>query len=256
MARLGALRARLERRNRSRRTGDRRGAPRIATIGPLRCRAHPVRRCSSSSTWPELRFRREAPARRASMKASRVLAAMGVAPEVAAPLSFASASVRRRTKPTSTRFLAEWRRIAESCRGEGGMIYLDYQATTPGRARSGQGDAAVDRGKVRESALAVALGPRGEAAIEVARKRVEEAIGLKVAASPSPEARPRRSTGRSRGPSRGRSTAGASGSSRSRPNMPPCSTPASGWRAQGIDLTVLPVEPDGLLDLSCSRRAR
>ena len=38
------------------------------------------------------------------------------------------------------------------------MIYLDYQASTPVAPEVGQGHAAVDRGEIRQSALALALG--------------------------------------------------------------------------------------------------
>ena len=145
--------------------------------------------------------------------------------------SSGSASGPRRARPTST---------ASSPNGGGSPSaprrrrhdLPRLSGDDAGRARSRRGDAAVDRGEVRQSALAVALGPRsGGGDRGRARARSNGRSASTAAASPSPAARPRRSTGRSRARSRRRARA-ATGSSPSRPSMPRCSTPANGWRGR------------------------
>ena len=85
MERLAALRARLDEASKAAGgvvIGE--DSPRIADDRRrIACPARRARRCWSSSTLPASRSRPEAPARRASMKASAVLAAMGVAPDIA-----------------------------------------------------------------------------------------------------------------------------------------------------------------------------
>ena len=101
--------SRMESRRRAA-SSSREDAPRIPTIGAYRnAGRRPALACWSSSTSPELRFRREAPARRASMKPSGVLAAMGVPPKSPAASS-ASASGRHTSEADVERFLGEWRR--------------------------------------------------------------------------------------------------------------------------------------------------
>ena len=136
------------------------------------------------------------------------------------------------------------------------MIYLDYQATTPVAPEVAEAMRPWIEEKFANPHSPSRWGREAEAAIEVARKQVEQAIGLKAEASPSPAARPKRSTGRSRARSRRRRTG--------RNRIVTVATEHAAvldtceWLAgRGIDLTVLPVERDGLLDLDDARaRAR
>ena len=113
------------------------------------------------------------------MKTSEVLAAMGVAPKFADAHYLRSASGRDAAKRKSTRFLAEWRRIAEPRRGAGGMIYLDYQATTPVAPEVAEAMQPWIEDKFANPHSPSRWGREAAAAIEVARKQVEKAIGLK-----------------------------------------------------------------------------
>ena len=73
-------------------------------------------------------------------------------------------------------------------------------------------------------------GHEAAAAIEVARKQVEKAIGLKGGARRLHRQRHRGDQLGAQGDCREGRRADAIGSSRSRPSMPPCSTPANGWQ--------------------------
>ncbi len=105
------------------------GAPRIATIG-----AYAMPGVASASQLVQLDLAgisvsAGSACSSGSMKASRVLKAMRIPDEIA------SAVIRVSFGPSTSehdidRFFAEWRKIgsrAKAC----GMIYLDYQATTP-----------------------------------------------------------------------------------------------------------------------------
>ena len=164
-----------------------------------------------------------------SMKASAVLAAMGVPAEIAGQLS--SGQLRARDQRSRHRPLP---RASGGGSPSGRRRRLHDLSRLSGdharRARSGQGDAV--RGSRRSSPTrtrrrAGGTRPRRRSRSRASRSRRRSAS--RAEASLSPEARPRRSTGRSRERSKRRRRA-ATGSSPSRPSMPRCSTPASGWR--------------------------
>ena len=166
---------------------------------------------------------------------------MGVPHELAGVVIRDQLRPDRRARPTSTRFLAEWRRIAEPCEGRGRMIYLDYQATTPVAPEVAKAMQPWIEEQVRQPAFAVALGPRGGG-----RDRGRAQAGRE---GDRPQGRQRRlHRQRDRGAQLGAqghgregAARGATGSSPSRPSMPPCSTRCEWLAGQGIDLTVLPV---------------
>jgi selenocysteine lyase/cysteine desulfurase len=81
---------------------------------------------------------------------------------------------------------------------KGGMIYLDYQATTPLAPEVAEAMRPWLDDKFANPHSPSRWGREAAAAIEVARDQVSEAIGSTAARSPSPEAQPKRSTGRSR----------------------------------------------------------
>ena len=140
-------------------------------------------------------------------------------------------------------------------RSRGGMIYLDYQATTPVAPEVVGGDAAVDRGEVRQSAQPVALGPRG--------RRGDRGRARRSRAAHRPRRRPlrlhrRRDRGAQLGAQGHLRTAAASGGaswSPSPPNMPRCSTPPNGSKGRGVEVVRLPVGADGLIDLATAEAA-
>ena len=76
------------------------------------------------------------------------------------------------------------------------MIYLDYQATTPVAPEVGTAMRPWEERQFANPHSPSREGHEAAAAIEVARDQVEAAIGLRGGGSPSPPARPRRSTGR------------------------------------------------------------
>ena len=139
-----------------------------------------------------------------SMKASPVLAAMGVPGEIASALHPGQLRSVTRAKPTST---------ASSANGAGSPSaprprrhdLPRLSGDDAGRARSRRGDAAVDRGEVRQSAFAVALGQRGgggDRGRARAGRTGDRPQGRERRLHRA--ARPRRSTGRSRARSRRR----------------------------------------------------
>ncbi len=90
------------------------------------------------------------------------------------------------------------------------MIYLDYQATTPVAPEVAEAMQPWIEEKFANPHSPSRWGREAEAAIEVARKQVERGDrSRRRQSSPSPEARPKRSTGRSRAPSRSARQAGA-----------------------------------------------
>ena len=180
------------------------------------------------------------------MKESAVLAAMGVEPEIAGELPPHQLRPATRAKPTSTPSSAEWRRIASSG-SAGGMIYLDYQATTPVAPEVAAAMRPWIEEKFANPHPPVALGPRGGGGDRgCARAQVEAAIGLAAAASPSPAARPKRSTGRSRARSRVRS--GRKLVTVATEHAAVLDT-AEWLEEQGVEVIRLPVGSDGLVDL-------
>ena len=219
----------------------------------MQCRASPARASSCSSTSRGLRFRRGAPARRED-EGEPGARGDGRAGGHCGHASSASASGRDTSEADIDRFLAEWRRIRDRARVEGGMIYLDYQATTPVAPEVAEAMQPWVEREVRQPALAVALGPRGggghRGCAQAGRDR--RSVSWR-AGSPSPGARPRRSTGRSRGRGEGCLRA-ATGSSPSLPSMRRCSIRASGSQGRGSTSFVLPVGADGLIDLDDSRQ--
>ena len=114
-----------------------------------------------------------------AMKGSAVLAAMGVAPEIAdgfLRISFGPST----SEADVDRFLAEWRRIAARAACPGGMIYLDYQATTPVAPEVAQAMRPWAEEKFANPHSPSRWGAEAAAAIDVARDQVERAIGLQA----------------------------------------------------------------------------
>ncbi len=92
------------------------------------------------------------------MKESAVLAAMGVDPEIAG--GFLRVSFGPHTTDVEVdAFIGEWARIAG--RSSGGMIYLDYQATTPVAPEVAAAMRPWIEEKYRQPPQRFALGPRG-----------------------------------------------------------------------------------------------
>src|SRR3954469_8247701 len=141
--------------------------------------------------------------------------------------------------------------------GAGGMIYLDYQATTPVAPEVAEAMMPWIADKFANPHSPSRWGHEAAAAIEVARKQVERAMALKggsVAFTGSATealnwalkgtVENARATGR---PGRNRIITVAT---KHAAVLDTCE-----WLApQGIDLTVLPVEPDGRLDLDLLER--
>ena len=206
-------------------------SPRIADDRRrLRCPAHRAPRCWSSSILPGSPSRQEAPARRGD-EGQRGPGRDGRRGRDRRRISADQLRARHQRGgrgPLPRRMAADRRRAPQLGRHDLPRLSGDDS----GRAGGRRGDAAVDRGEVRQSALALALGTpkrRRRSRSRGARSNARSASTAGV--SPSPEARPRRSTGRSRGRSSVRRRA-ATGSSPSRPSMRRCSTPANGWQGR------------------------
>jgi cysteine desulfurase len=131
--------------------------------------------------------------------------------------------------------------------GEGGMIYLDYQATTPIAPEVARAMQPWIEEKFANPHSPSRWGNEAEAAIEVARKQVERAIGLKgggVAFTGSAtEALNWALKGSVEKSPKGRNRI-ITVATEHAAVLDTCE-----WLAgQGIDLTILPVQPDGRLD--------
>lgn len=140
--------------------------------------------------------------------------------------------------------------------GQGRMIYLDYQATTPVAPEVVKAMQPWIEEKFANPHSPSRWGNEAEAAIEVARKRVDEAIGLKggnVAFTGS-------ATEALNWALKGTvDNAQDAGSSRNRIITVATEHAAvldtCEWLAgKGVDLTILPVQPDGRLDLDLLAR--
>ena len=174
-----------------------------------------------------------------------MLAAMQVAPDVAAGflrVSFGPATERGRGRRASS---TEWRRIAERMRA-GGMIYLDYQATTPVAPEVLAAMRPWIEEKFANPHSASLWGSEAAAAIAMPATRSRRRSGSGRAL--------RLHHGRDRGAQLGdqgdvRDSRRGASSSPSRPNMPPCSTRAEWLEGQGIEVVRLPVGADGLVDM-------
>ena len=111
-----------------------------------------------------------------SMKPSLVLEAMGLPAEIAS--CFIRVSFGPDTNEADVdRFIAEWRSIRDRASIEGGMIYLDYQATTPVAPEVAEAMQPWIEEKFANPHSPSRWGREAAAAIEVARKQVEQAIG-------------------------------------------------------------------------------
>ncbi len=133
------------------------------------------------------------------------------------------------------------------------MIYLDYQATTPVAPEVAKAMLPWIEEKFANPHSPSRWGNEAEAAIEVARKRVEEAVGLKggsVAFTGSAtEALNWALKGTVEQASKGRNRIITVATEHA------AVLDTSEWLAgQGVDLTVLPVQPDGRLDLDLLER--
>ncbi len=137
------------------------------------------------------------------------------------------------------------------------MIYLDYQATTPVAAEAADAMSPWIEEKFANPHSPSRWGNEAQAAIEVARKRVEDAIGLKggsVAFTGS-------ATEALNWALKGTVEKARTNGRRRRDRIITVATEHAAvldtceWLAgQGIDLTVLPVGPDGLVDLDLLAR--
>lgn len=137
------------------------------------------------------------------------------------------------------------------------MIYLDYQATTPVASDVADAMSPWIQEKFANPHSPSRWGNEAEAAIEVARKRVEDRIGLKggsVAFTGS-------ATEALNWALKGSVEKARGNGKRQRHRIITVATEHAAvldsceWlAAQGVDLTVLPVRPDGLLDLDLLAR--
>ena len=207
------------------------GSPRIPTIGAYRDAGRASASASSSSSiLPAFRFRRGAPVRR-QHEGEPGACGDGRSAEIA------GIGHPRQLRPDTSeadvdRFLAEWRRIAERAGSAGRMIYLDYQATTPvapevaeamqpwieekfanphSPSRWGHEADGGDRGR----AQAGREGDRPQGRQRRVHRQRDRGDQLGA-----------------QGDGRESAARAATGSSPSRPSMPPSSTPASGWRSR------------------------
>ena len=115
------------------------------------------------------------------------------------------------------------------CQGAGGMIYLDYQATTPVAPEVVKAMLPWIEEKFANPHSPSRWGHEAEAAIEVARKRVEEAIGLKGGSLAFTGSATEALNWALKGTVEKRRRDAAE-SSLSRPSTPQCSTLANGSR--------------------------
>ena len=154
-------------------------APRIATIG-----AYAMPGVASASQLVQLDLAgisvsAGSACSSGSMKPSRVLTAMGVPDEIA------STVIRVSFGPSTTeadidRFLDRVAQDRQPCKGRGGMIYLDYQATTPVAPEVAKAMLPWIEEKFANPHSPSRWGQRGAAAIEVARKRSKRRSALKA----------------------------------------------------------------------------
>lgn len=140
--------------------------------------------------------------------------------------------------------------------GTGGMIYLDYQATTPVAPEVAKAMQPWIEEKFANPHSPSRWGNEAEAAIEVARKRVEEAIGLKGGSIAFTGSATEALNWALKGTIE---RAGHTGSSRNRIITVATEHAAvldtCEWLAgHGVDLTILPVQRDGRLDLDLLAR--
>ncbi len=133
------------------------------------------------------------------------------------------------------------------------MIYLDYQATTPVAPEVVKAMLPWIEEKFANPHSPSRWGHEAEAAIEVARKRVEEAIGLKGGSLAFTGS----ATEALNWALKGTVEKGAKGRSRiiTVATEHAAVLDTCEWLAgQGVDLTILPVQPDGRLDLELLAR--
>jgi cysteine desulfurase len=138
-------------------------------------------------------------------------------------------------------------------RGEGGLIYLDYQATTPVAPEVAKAMHPWIEEKFANPHSPSRWGHEAAAAIEVARKQVEKAIGLKGGSlaftGTATEAINWALKGSVERAGKGRNRI-ITVATEHAAVLDTCEWLAS----RGIDLTVLPVQPDGRLDLNLLAR--
>ena len=128
------------------------------------------------------------------------------------------------------------------------MIYLDYQATTPVAPEVARAMEPWIADKFANPHSPSRWGHEAAAAIEVARKQVEKAIGYKGGSVAFTGSATEAINWALKGTVE-KARRSATGSLPSPPSMRPCSIPASGSPNSGIDVIVLPVGSDGRLDL-------
>ena len=140
-----------------------------------------------------------------------------------------------------------------ACEIAGGMIYLDYQATTPVAPEVAKAMLPWIEEKFANPHSPSRWGSEAEAAIEVARKRVEEAIGLKGGSiaftGSATEALNWALKGTVEKARKGRNRIITLATEHAAV-LDTCEWLA----AQGVDLTILPVQQDGRLDLDLLAR--
>lgn len=137
------------------------------------------------------------------------------------------------------------------------MIYLDYQATTPVAPEVVKAMYPWIEEKFANPHSPSRLGSEAEAAIEVARKRVDEAIGLKGGSIAFTGSATEALNWALKGTVEKAAAEGESGRNRiiTLATEHAAVLDTCEWlAAQGIDLTILPVQPDGRLDLELLAR--
>jgi cysteine desulfurase len=137
------------------------------------------------------------------------------------------------------------------------MIYLDYQATTPVAPEVAKAMLPWIEEKFANPHSPSRWGNEAEAAIEVARARVEEAIGLKGGSIAFTGSATEALNWALKGAVEKAAIAGKDGRNRiiTLATEHAAVLDTCEWlAAQGVDLTVLPVQPDGRLDLDLLAR--
>ncbi|HEX3421968.1 MAG TPA: cysteine desulfurase family protein [Sphingomicrobium sp.] len=137
------------------------------------------------------------------------------------------------------------------------MIYLDYQATTPVAPEVAKAMHPWIEEKFANPHSPSRWGNEAEAAIEIARKHVDEAIGLKGGSVAFTGSATEALNWALKGTVEKASTNGTSKRNRivTLATEHAAVLDTCGWlAAQGMDLTVLPVQPDGRLDLELLER--